>query len=459
MMIHGPTRPRSASALVATALCLLARPAGSAAQEALSLPPIPIDTFMLANGLRVIVSEDHSTPIVTVSVWYHVGSAHEPPGRSGFAHFFEHMLFEETENLADGELGRLITEAGGVMNGTTDTDRTAYWELLPANRLNLSLWSHAERMERLVITERGFGNQREVVKEERRMRIENQPYGLARLALDTLATDYPPYRHTTIGTMADLDDATAADALEFYERYYVPNNAVIAVVGDVTTAHVRELVEEYFGAIPRGPDVPALPPPQSTPRGDGERRLELDDPLAQLPIVWMAYNVPPAHHPDAYALALLASIFSRGESSRLQRRLVQEERAALDVFVSLRNRLGSGTFTFGAIPNLGIEVSQLEELVGEEIAEFQEAGLSERELRKAKNHRRASLVADRLSVQSKGELLQTARLYHGDPFYVNGELERFEAVTIDDLRRVARTYLTLANRTVVIARPVAPAGG
>ncbi len=448
-------RPCAPSVLTAVVLML----AGSfpvAAQDDFTLQLIPIDTFSLPNGLRVIVSEDHSAPIVAVSMWYHVGSAHEPPGRSGFAHFFEHMLFEETENLADGEMDRLITEAGGVMNGTTDTDRTAYWEILPANRINLALWINAERMDRLRVTERGFQNQREVVKEERRMRIENQPYANAQLALDTLATDYLPYRHLVIGTMDELDAATAADALDFYERYYVPNNAVLTVVGDVTTIQVRALAEEYFGMIPRGPEAPPLPPPPPTPRTDGERRAELDDPLAQLPLIWMAYSVPPADHPDAHALALLSTIFSAGESSRLQRRLVQDEQAALDVVAFLSPRQGPGLLMFGAIPNLGVGVDRLEELVAEEIAELQDDGVTARELRKAKNQRRSREVSDRLRVQSKGDRLQTAQLRYGDPQRANRELERFEAVTLEDVRRVARTYLTPSNRTVVIARPVAP---
>lgn len=443
---------------LSVAITVLMRAGSVAAQTDFVLPPIPIDTFTLANGLQVTVSEDHSTPIVAVSMWYYVGSAHEPAGRSGFAHLFEHMLFEETENLGDGEFDRLITQAGGVLNGTTDNDRTAYFEILPANRLNLALWAHAERMDRLVVTERGLDTQREVVKEERRFRIDNQPYAHAQLALDTLSTDYLPYRHLTIGTMEDLDAATAGDALDFYERYYVPNNAVLTVVGDVTPTQVRTLAEEYFGAIPPGSDVPPLPPVPGAPRTDGERRLELADPLAQLPRIWMAYNTPPADHPDTYALDLLASVFSGGESSRLERRLVQEEQAALAVAAFNRDRLAGGMLTIGAIPNVGVAIERVEELVATEIVALQDAGVTERELRKAKNQERADAVADRLRVQSKGNLLQIARLHYRDPFRANDQVERYEAVTPEDLRRVARTYFTSENRTVVIARPAARGG-
>lgn len=425
-----------------------------AAQDAFELPPIPVDTFTLDNGLRVIVSEDRSAPLAAVSMWYHVGSAHEPPGRSGFAHLFEHMLFEETEHLEDGEMDRLITGAGGFMNGTTDQDRTAYFEIVPSHRVNLALWMHAERMDRLRITERGFQTQRDVVKEERRLRVDNQPYGSARETLDTLATDYLPYRHSVIGSMADLDAADAEDAVEFYERWYVPNNAVLAVVGDVSTEQVRALVEEYFGAIPRGPSVPDLPPPPPAPRTGGERRVVLDDPMARLPMLQTAYTVPPAGHPDGYALALLSSILSGGESGRLDRRLVREERAALQAFARLETRRGPGVFLLGGVPNLGVDVERVERLIEEEVTRVKEAGVTERELRKAKNQRRAGTVSARLQVFHKSEMLQRAMLLHGDPFRADDELERFEAVTAEDVRDVARRYLTPENRTVVIARPV-----
>lgn len=459
-----PYLPHRAAAALPVTLALLVLSAlpvaaqGGPAQAGLALPPLPVDTFSLDNGLRVIVSEDPSTPLVAVSMWYHVGSGHEPEGRSGFAHLFEHLLFEETENLEDGEMDRLITRAGGVNNGTTDSDRTAYWELLPSNRLNMALWLHAERMDRLRLSERGLATQRDVVKEERRMRYDNQPYAQAQLTLDTLSQDYRPYRHTTIGTMEDLEAATAGDVRAFYESYYVPNNAVLTVVGDVTVAQVRALAEEYLGGIARGDDPPALPAPPAAPRTDGERRVVLDDPMAQLPLLWMAFTIPPAGHPDQYALSLLSTIFSGGESSRLYRRLVQEERAALDMISLLDRRRGTGTFRFGALPNHDVDVGRLEALILEEIERLREEGVTAAELRKAMSQRRAAEVTGRLRAQSKAEELQRLMLHHGDPFLVNRELARYEAVTLDDVRRVARTYLTPGNRTVVIARPATATG-
>ena len=427
-------------------------PESAPAQER-KLPPIPIDTFTLDNGLRVIVSEDHSAPVVAVNMWYHVGSAHEGPKRSGFAHLFEHLFFERTENLSPGELDRLITQAGGSYNGNTDTDRTAYYEVLPANRVNLALWLHAERMARLVVSDRTFSTQREVVKEERRSSIDNQPYGLAQLTLDTLAADYRPYKHPVIGSMEDLDSASTADVEAFYRRHYVPNNAVLAIVGDVTTERIRPMVEEFLGGIPRGEEVAPLPELPAVPRTGGERRAEVEDALAQLPLVWIAYNIPPAKHPDSYALSILSSVFSGGESSRLHRRLVQETGAAPTVLSLLSRRLGPGLFLFGSLPNEGRSIEEIEGLIGEEIEKLKEGGITRRELDKAKNQRLASEVGSRLRVQTKADALQWFQLHYGDPFRINEDVRRFGEVSLDDVRRVARTYLTDANRTVVTAVP------
>ena len=423
------------------------------AQQTFELPPIPIDTFTLDNGLRVIVSEDHSAPVVAVNMWYRVGSAHEAPGRTGFAHFFEHMLFEETENLGNGDFARLVSSAGGQYNGTTDTDRTAYFETLPSNRVNLAFWLHAERMTRLVVSERGFNNQREVVKEERRLRIDNQPYARAGIVLDSLSTDYEPYRHPPIGSMEDLDAATTDDVRSFYERHYVPNNATLAVVGAVTGEQIRALAEEYFGAIPRGAEVPPLPAPPATPRTDGERTASVSDEHAQLPFLYMGYNIPPAGHPDIHPLSVLSAVFSAGESSRLHQRLVKRDELAPVVVSALQRRLGTGLMLFGGLPHAGGDIDEIREVIEEEIDKLKAEGITGRELEKALNQQRAAQVASRMTVSAKASILQSYALTHGDPFEVNNVLARFEAVTLDDVLRVARTYLTPENRTVVVARP------
>ncbi|MGD2070231.1 MAG: pitrilysin family protein [Gemmatimonadota bacterium] len=433
------------------ALALLCPLALSAQQ--LEVPPIPIDTFSLDNGLKVVVSEDHSTPVVAVHMWYHIGSAVEEEGRSGFAHLFEHMLFEETENIKGEQFREFVNEAGGTFNGSTTQDRTNYFEIMPSNRVNLSLWLHAERMGRLVVSEENFENQREVVKEERRQRIDNQPYGKAILGIDTLATDYEPYKHTVIGTMDDLNAATAEDVRSFYERYYVPNNAVLTVVGDVTTDEIREMAEKYFGDFERGPEAHPYPPVPPSPRTDGERRAVLDDPLAQLPLVYMAYNVPPADHPDRFALNVLSNILSDGESSRLYRVLVKEEQVAPTVFSGFNLRRGPGTFVFGSLPNQGIEVSRIEDLIFQEVDRVKEEGVSDREVEKAVNNLRAGQVRSRLTVNGKANAIQNAILFFGDPYQVNRDLAEYESVTPEEVRRVARKYLIPENRTVIIARP------
>lgn len=355
--------------------------------------------------------------------------------------------------MAEGEVMRLIPAAGGEFNGTTNTDRTNYFEILPSNRLNLSFWTHRERMAKLQVNEENFHREREVVKEERRLRIENSPYGEAFLVLDTLSNDWEPYDHPVIGSMEDLNAATVDDVRAFYRRYYVPNNATIVVAGDVTVEQVRELAEQYFGDIPRGPDVAPLPEPTPTPRTDGERRAVVEDPLATLPLLAMSYNIPPHDHADTYALHLLSNIFSDGESSRLHRRMVKEEKAALQVGSFLYSREGPGAFMFFMFPNQGVSTERLEALAAEEIEKLQREGVSERELQKAKNQIRASQIMGRQRVYSKSEALQHFRRYHGDPAEINRDLERYEAVTVDDIREAARKYLTVANRTVVTAVP------
>jgi predicted Zn-dependent peptidase len=436
--------------LAALALAFLA----SAAPAQQSVPPIHFETFTLSNGLRFIVHEDHSTPVVAVNVWYDVGSANEPVGRSGFAHLFEHMLFQETENLEKGAIMELIPAAGGNFNGTTNTDRTNYFEILPSNRLNLAFFLHAEQMARLRVTDENFQREREVVKEERRLRVENQPYGVALgETLDTLMQDWVPYKHSVIGSMADLDAATTDDVRAFYREYYVPNNATIAVAGDVTVAEVRKLAEEYFGAIPRGPEIAPLPPPTATPRSDGERRRTMEDKLATLPLVAQAYNIPPHEHRDTYALQLLASIFSTGESSRLNQRLVKEEKAALMVQSGLNSRYGPGAFLFYALPNQGVEVGRLEALIDEEVAKLKGEGVSERELQKAKNQFRMGQIRQRQTAYGKSEALQHNRRYHGDPGAINTDLDHYMAVTVADIRAVAQKYLVPANRTVITVLP------
>lgn len=419
-----------------------------------SAPRVDYDTFTLDNGLTVVVHEDRSVPIVALNLWYDVGSAHEEVRRSGFAHLFEHMLFEETENLAAGDFKELVLGAGGTYNGTTNEDRTAYFETVPSNRLELALWLEAERMRNLRVTQENFTREREVVKEERRMRYENQPYAQAlSITLDTLATDYTPYKHSVIGSMEDLNAATTDDVMQFYRNYYVPNNATLVLSGDITTERARELTQKYFGSIPRGPDLPTLPPPSAAPRTTGERRAIVEDPKANTPLYAAAFTIPPADHDDIYALDLLGSILSQGESSRLHRRLVKEEQAAAFAGGGLDIRVGPGLFRFIALPTPDGEVERVEELIEDELRRVRDEGVTPRELQKAKNQKRANTIMSRQTVFSKAMDLQSSRLYGGDIAGINTDLARFDQVTVEDIRRVARTYLVPSNRTTVIAVP------
>lgn len=435
-------------------LAALASAAALAAPRAIA--PLETTTFRLDNGLEFVVHEDHSTPLVAVVVYYDIGSSGDPPGRSGFAHLFEHLAFQETEHLQRGDLDRLIVGGGGFYNGATLDDYTLYVEVLPSNRLNLALWIEAERMARLKVTDENFAREREVVKEEHRMRRANQPYGESGEKLRTLATDYTPYSRAS--SMMDLDVATTADVRDFYERYYGPNRATVIVAGHVTESAVRELAARYFAAIPRGPDLPALPPPSPTPRSSGERRAILNDPLATLPRIDIAFNIPPRRHEDTNALWLLATLLGEGESSRLHQRLVAGERATPRATSSFDSKYGPGLLVLRASPAPDVPPERLERLIEAEINKVQAGEVTARELEKAKNQLLANLLINRRqAVFWKALMLQDAHLMYGDVNAVNTSLDDLLAVDVDDITRVARTYLVPANRTVVTTLPAEPA--
>jgi zinc protease len=436
-------------ALIAAAVAGLGSPAFGQTAE-----PIRYETFTLDNGLEFIVHEDHSVPVVHVEVWYDVGSAHEPPRRSGFAHLFEHMMFIETEHLERGQFDASITGAGGSLNGTTNKDRTAYFETLPSNQLNVALWLEADRMRNLVVNEENFQREREVVKEERRLRVDNQPYGKAMWeVMDTLPIEYEPYEHSVIGSMEDLDAATGDDAREFYERFYVPNNAAVVVAGDATVAQVRELAERYFGHMEGGPEVAPLPPVTGVPRTDGPREVTMTDELATLPLFTEAYAIPEHEHPDSRPLALLGSILMSGESSRLHQRLVKEEKVALQVGGGANSGLGPGTLQVFALPNQGVDVARLESLIREELDRVLREGVTQRELEKVKNQQRAGMIMGRQTVSAKASQLHHYRVMHGDLDAINEDLDAYMDVTADDILRVARKYITPGNRTSMVVKP------
>lgn len=414
---------------------------------------IDIERFTLPNGLSVVLAPDHSSQVVAVDVWYNVGSRNERPGRSGFAHLFEHMMFQGSANVKKGEHSQLLERAGGSMNGSTTEDRTNYFETVPSNRLNLALWLEADRMRSLAVTDSNFDNQRNAVQEERRLRVDNPPYTRVFFeetygAFDSAACF--PYAHSVIGSMADLNGARTADVKAFFDQYYVPNNATLVVAGDFQPADAKRLVEQYFSGIARG----AAPPPVTCeqPFNTGQQRKHVVDPKASLPAVAHVYRVPSYDDADMPALELLATILGQGESSRLNRVLARDTRAAAAVQALVNPfgpRRGPGIFLFFTIANQGVAADSLDRLLASQIALIGSAGVEAGELTKAQNIYRSSLILQRQSALSVAETLQRANLFLGAPEAVNTELDRYMKVTVDDVRRVAAKYLRPDNSLIL----------
>ncbi len=418
---------------------------------------IEFERYRLDNGLTVILAPDRSTQVVAVDVWYDVGSRNEVRGRTGFAHLFEHMMFQGSANVKKAEHFQLVERAGGNLNGSTAEDRTNYFQVLPSNRMNLGLWLEADRMRSLAVTDSNFHNQREAVKEERRLRVDNQPYTAAIFegvnALADSATCFP-YAHSVIGSMDDLNAATTADVQAFFDLYYAPNNAILTVVGDFDPAEARQLIRQYFGDIPRGNDPPPVVCEQ--PFNPGQIRTRWPDPKANLPGVLVAYRLPTYDHPDYPALELVATILGQGESSRLNQRVVRELKLA-QFAVSLANpfgpRRGPGMmFTLGIV-NEGVSADSLEAALVTEYEQVASGGITEAELTKAKNAYRARLISQRQQALVKAEALQSANLFLGDPEAVNTSWRRYLDVTTDDVRRVAATYFGRDNSLVLLIMP------
>lgn len=412
---------------------------------------IGFEKYHLDNGLEVILAQDHSVPVVAVNVWYRVGAANERAGRTGFAHLFEHMMFQGSENIAKGEHMQLIERAGGSMNGTTSSDRTNYFETLPASQLPLGLWLEADRMRSLAVTQENLDNQREVVKEERRLRLDNAPYGTSiNAAVSTVpynAAGCFAYAHEVIGSMEDLDAADLDDVQEFFALYYAPTNATLTLVGDFDAEVARGLIEEYFGGIPAGGEVPEID--CSDPFSHLPVEETFVDVNANLPAVFMSYGVPPVRDVDAPALSLLADVLAGGESSRLHQRLVREEQAAVEVLNFADLRRGPGLLVLGAISNQGVSAERLRELIDEELERLTRDGVPHEELDKVKNQHRSQTVRGLQTVLGTAEALQQANFFHGDPAAVHTELQRIMAVSTADLQRVAQQYLRTDNRAVV----------
>ncbi|HEX5437737.1 MAG TPA: pitrilysin family protein [Gemmatimonadaceae bacterium] len=420
---------------------------------------VALTQFSLPNGLHVILDEDHTAQVVAVDVWYHVGSRNERRGRSGFAHLFEHMMFEGSAHVKKDQYMKFIQSAGGRDNANTTEDHTGFYEVLPSNRLNLGLWLEADRMRSLAITDSTFHNQRETVKEERRLRVDNQPYAAALFVDDYALFDSAtcfPYSHSVIGSMDDLNAATVEDVRAFHAQYYAPNNATLVLVGDFTPANAKRLVTQYFGDVPRASDPPPVVCHQAFDTGAMHRAVS--DPKATLPATVHAFRIPAYDNRDTPALTLLATILGQGESSRLNRTLARQDKAAVAA-QALTNpfgpRRGPGVFIILAIANQGVKVDSLDQLLTAQLASIATGGVTEAELTKAKNAHRAGAIFERQEALSMAEALQSAALFLGSPDAINTDLARYDAVTVADIKRVAATYLRPDNSLTLIITPEA----
>ncbi len=420
---------------------------------------IEYDDYRLDNGLRVILVEDHSVPVVTIDLWYNVGSGSERPGRGGFAHLFEHMMYQGSANVQKSEMMQLVERAGGQMNATPNEDRTMYFQTLPSNRLNLGLWLEADRMRSLAVTQENLDNQREAVKEERRMRLDNQPYAWAFAEAPYLTYDSTtcfPYAHSVIGSMEDLDAAEVQDVQDFFDTYYAPNNATLTIVGDIDLAETRGFIRQYFGDIPAG----ATPERPSCEWSVGTEAQELvhPDPLANLPMVAVAYRFPAHDDVDTPALSLLDLILGSGESSRLNRALVREKQTALQAQTLTMPRRLSGTMLVIAIANQGASADTLKAQLHSEIARVLEEGVTEEELQKAKNAYRSSNVFGRQTTFQVAEQIQHFVHFHESLEDVHDDLDKYLSVTREDVLRAARKYLVKENSYTFVLAPPSSAG-
>lgn len=417
---------------------------------------IKFEEYELDNGLKVILHQDKSTPIVAVTVMYHVGSKNEKPDRTGFAHFFEHLLFEGSENIERGEFDKYVTNAGGTLNANTTWDRTFYYEILPSNQLEMGLWLESERMLHAKVDEKGIETQREVVKEERRQRVDNQPYGSLLEEIFSHAFQEHPYRWPVIGSMEHLEAATEEDYKSFYETYYVPNNAILSIAGDIDIAQAKKSIEKYFGGIPKGTKTINRPDVVEPPLGSEVRDTIYDN--IQLPAVIQAYRTPAQNTDDFYAVSMLSTLLSGGESSRLYRALVDEQQKALAAAnVPLPTEDPGLTVAFG-IANMGVDVQTLEDAMDAEIAKVQEELISEREFQKLRNQVENNFVTSNSRVVGIAESLANYKMYFGDANLINTELDRYLAVTREDIRKAARKYLSKKNRVSLhyLPKPTQP---
>lgn len=412
---------------------------------------IEFTEYDLDNGLHVILHQDNTTPIVTVSVLYHVGSKNEPDGRKGFAHFFEHLMFEGSPNIERGKFFDIIQRAGGQLNANTSFDRTFYYETLPSHQLELGLYMESERMLHATIDSTGVATQKEVVKEEKRTRIDNQPYMSFQEKIFASAYEGTNYEWTPIGSFEDIDAATEEDFKQFFETFYVPNNATLSIAGDIDIAETKKLVEKYFGTIPKGKKEIPRPEIATQPQESEIRENVFDN--VQLPGIFQAYKMARQGADDYYTMQMLTTLLSGGNSSRFQKNIVSEKQMALAVFAFPFALEDGGLFINLGIASVGTEPEELEDAMIEEIEKVKAELISEKEFQKLQNQVENDFVSRNGSVRGIAESLANYYVYFGDAGLINNELERYRKVTREDIREVAKKYLTKENRVTLYYLP------
>jgi len=453
-MLRG-TRVLAALSLAALGLML---PGGAGVQVSAAVrpPKLQYEIATLPNGLTVVTSEDHSTPIVHLNLTYHVGSKNEKPGRTGFAHLFEHLMFKGSKNVLPEAHTSYVASVGGQSNAYTTDDETVFWETVPSQYLPMILWLEADRMATLRIDKDTFTNEREVVKEERRMRVDNQPYGRLNEIIYAQAFTVHPYKHPTIGSMVDLEAASVEDVRDFYNTFYVPSNATLTLVGDFDPVQAQQLVIQYLGRVPKASrevprDIPKEPPQTK------EKRVTLQEPWP-LPAVVVAYHITYDGNPDSYPLHIAAKVLSDGDSSRIYKKLVYEKQMAVAAFGSANLIEDPNLFYAVAIVQPGHSPDQVANTLMTEIDRLKTEPISEHELQRTKNQFARDYILGRESNQQKAGVLAHAVVIHNDIKTADGEFDIFQNITIADVQRVARTYFTPDNRLVLTLLPNGQAG-
>jgi zinc protease len=415
--------------------------------ETFQLPPTPIEEFTLANGLRVVFSPDHAMPVVSIAVYYDVGSRNEREGRTGFAHLFEHMMFQGSENVPKAAHFQYIFNAGGTMNGTTSTERTNYFETLPSNYLPLALWLESDRMRSLKVTQENLDNQRSAVQEEKRLRYDNQPYVSAFLRMNELIFVNPANAHSTIGSMEDLDAATIDDVREFFRIYYAPNNAVISIVGDFDSAEARALVEKYFASIPAQPVPPRVD--VSEPENVALPGERFPDPLAPAPAFVLGWKIPARRTREFYALSLAGTLLFEGDSSRLYQKLVKGDESVISIEGGLDERRGPSALYIFALPKPGQDADAIRRQIFQEINRIAIDGPTDEEMEKLRNSLCNDAVRGRQSTMYRAQRLAEFALYDSDPRLIDAELDHYLSITAADIKEAVGRYVDVDNRVVL----------